>query len=313
MLRTFPNLSENDVNELLPKKDALNVLKVVTHDERVFNVYTIQKQPTIFEIDGRIFPTIFLLWKFPTLKYCFTTHKEVMNFITSGADLMLPGVVTPPTQSGLPKYGNVMENDIVYVNLTSNKAAVAVGVASQNSANMVRASGRGKCVNIYHFFGDHLCTLEGVSKCPLPNLGAPEWLTLKNYDDDFPALGSTKKVEDCEITKDEAVNINPTEDEDTPKAEEVVDSDAKEKSEDTVENYDDTLMYCFLGALKYSKSLTLPVLTSNFFKNQMLPICPTDKTLDIKKTSYKKLKPFLEKMTKVSIPLSNVSTSSLKF
>ncbi|XP_057656877.1 eukaryotic translation initiation factor 2D [Diorhabda carinulata] len=279
IFKAFPNLTENDVNELLPKKEPLNILKVVTHNDIVLNVYTVQKRPIFFELDSKLFPTVFLLWKFPEIIYAFTTHLQVMDFITSGADLMLPGVVTPNVQTGLPKYGNICENDVVYVNLLNNIAAVAVGVASQSSGAMLLANCKGKCVIIHHFYGDHLCTLEGMPKLPLPNFGAPKWLQLNNDEDDFPALGTNEK-------------INNKNDENRGDVEII----ENESGKDLLDDMDELLMHCFLGAIKYSKDVNLPVLTSNFFKLNMLPICPSGKNLDIKKTSYKKLKPFLKKM-----------------
>ncbi|KAG5899462.1 hypothetical protein JTB14_015315 [Gonioctena quinquepunctata] len=297
LLKKFPSITESEINELLPKKEPLNVLKVVTHSNVIVNVYTIQKRPVIFEIEGRIFPTVFLLWKFPNTLHAFTTHQQVMSFISSGADLMLPGVITPPSHSGLSKYGNVSENDIVCVNMTHNKAAIAVGSASQCSAAMLLESSKGKCVNIYHFHGDHLCTLEGMPNSPVPNLGPPTWLQMKSFDEDFPALGSSRKQIPSD-TKEAEVFIVDVSTTTTEVVELETDGvDDEEQMNDSIDDMDELLYYCFLGAIKYTKNLTLPALTSNFFKLHMLPLCPPNKTLDIKKTSYKKLKPFLKKMT----------------
>ncbi|CAG9858310.1 unnamed protein product [Phyllotreta striolata] len=302
LLKSFPNLTESDFNELLPKKEALNVLKVVTHNEATIIVYSIQKRPMVFEYEKRFYPTVFLLWKFPNIIYAFTTHQQVMGFITSGADLMSPGVVTPPSHTNLPKYGTVQQFDTVYVNLTTNKAAVAVGVASQGSNAMTRENSRGKCVNIYHFYGDHLCTLEGMPNLPLANLGPPDWLSIKSYEEDFPALGGSPKKENIQVETD--LNLESTNDDlDVVETNEEANTEdnTEETVKDSVEEMDELLLFCFLGAVKYSKSLSLPVLTSNFFKLNMLAICPEDKTLDIKKTSYKKLKPFLKKMCEEGI------------
>ncbi|XP_050306581.1 eukaryotic translation initiation factor 2D [Anthonomus grandis grandis] len=283
--KTFPNAIESEVNSIFNnKKEALNCLKLVTHDEEVLQVYTMQKQPLFFTVREKLLPTVFLLWKMPNLVPSFTTHPQVMTFINSGADLMLPGVVTPPPHTNLPKYGNVSAGDVVYVNLSDNKAAVAVGVANQSSFDMERSGGKGKGVIIYHYLGDHLCQVDGAGKTPKPNLGPPEWLSLKSYDLDFPALGEkpieviTDPIEENNESKEEII-----------KQEEVV-------PEDNSTDSDELLHYCFLASIKYSKSLTLPVLISNFFKLQMLPMCPEGSTLDIKKTSYKKLKPFLDEM-----------------
>lgn len=262
----------------------------------------------IFDVRGKWYPTVYFLWKFPNLAHAFTTHPQVMQYLSSGADLMLPGVCTPPHNTGLQKYGSLNENDLCYVNLSNNLAAVAVGVAAQSSRYMVLANGRGKCVNVLHFYGDKLCGIEGQSNLPIPNMGKPEWLVLKSFEDDFPALGERIKpdpnvdVEEPEITIELTGALCDTNQEDNIQSPEEPESDVADAKEevDTVESMDERLQYCFLVAVKYSKTLTLPCLTSNFFKLHMLPACPEDKTLDIKKSSYKKLKPFLEKMSQVS-------------
>lgn len=293
LLKTFPNLSENELNDFLPKKEVLNIIKVVTSDDVTVQVYTVRKRPMAFEAMGRLFPTVYFLWKFPNVIYAFTTHQKVMQFIGSGADLMLPGVVTPASQLGLLKFGHVSENDSVYVNLTNNIAAVAVGVASQSSGSMMLANGRGKCVIIRHFYGDYLCVLDGMPILPIVNLGPPEWLKFKSYEEDFPELGANPKtLEDTVEVSEIKVEITTVDDA------LFTDTNPPESPSEIIEDMDEILYYCFLGAIKYSKVI-LPVLTSNFFKLHMLPLCPETQILDIKKTSFKKLKPFLEKMDEV--------------
>lgn len=291
-------MTEEDLNNLLPKKEGLNVLKIITASNEIIQVFSVQKRPICFELHGRIFPTLYLLWQFPNIIHNFTTHKEVMNFIYSGADLMLPGVLTPPAQSGLPKYGCAIQKDsIVGVNLSSNKAAIAIGCAAMNSAEMESSGRRGKCVSILHVYGDKLFTLEGTSS-PIPSMSPPEWLSFNN-DQDFPALGARpiRKVEEsCSDTSDLENNHQNTDD-DVNKIDDVeVDLIPKEM---IAEEVDELLHYCFFTAIKYSKTLELPILTSNFYKLQMLVCCPPGKTLDIKKSTFKKLKPFLDHMCKV--------------
>lgn len=262
LMKTFSTLCEDEINNFIPKKESVNSLKISTSDNVIIQVYTVQKRPIIFELRGRIFPTVFLLWQFPQLVYCFTTHQQVMSYISSGADLMLPGVVTPPSHTGLSKYGNVSENDIVCVNLSNNRAAIAVGVASESSKAMELANCKGKCVNIYHFYGDHLCTLEGISLPQPPDLGAPEWLTF--VDDDFPELDKKTRILNGKVdyvnsdTKDEVTkDINMVLDELNINENKI---DINLEEVDDVKTMDELLMYCFLGAIKYSKSLTLPAL-----------------------------------------------------
>ncbi|KAL3289419.1 hypothetical protein HHI36_022844 [Cryptolaemus montrouzieri] len=306
--KQYPILTEEDLNYMLPKKEALNNVKIVTASDETVLVYTIQKRPICFELYGKVFPTLNLLWQFPKLVHNFTTHKEVMEFINAGADLMLPGVLTPPPHTNLSKYGVLQKEDIVAINLSTNKASFAVGTAVMSSAEMGLTGGKGKCVKIIHFLGDKLCTLEGQSSLPLPNMGPPDWLKMSSYEEDFPSLGSMpRKVPlpaDCDKVNNDLseteikVKDVPEEEKDSQVPEEAtVDAD----QEITQEEMDELLHSCFFTAIKYSKTLTLPILTSNFYKLQVLAACPPHKNLDIKKSSFKKLKPFLDKMCQDNI------------
>jgi translation initiation factor 2D len=56
------------------------------------------------------------------------------------------------------------------------------------------------------------------------------------------------------------------------------------------EAMDELLRTCFLSALKRSlKDKDLPILLNLFFANHLLAVKPKDETLDMKKTSYKKV------------------------
>ena len=62
---------------------------------------------------------------------------------------------------------------------------------------------------------------------------------------------------------------------------------------------DELVEKAFLQALKTTaKKAELPILTSTFFRQHMLPACPSDLggPIDLKKSSYKKLGKFLSKM-----------------
>lgn len=66
---------------------------------------------------------------------------------------------------------------------------------------------------------------------------------------------------------------------------------------DPVKEMDKLLEYCFLKACKTSlKKGDLPMLSSNFFKNHLLAVCPPGNSIDVKKSSYKKLSVFLASM-----------------
>lgn len=94
----------------------------------------------------------------------------------------------------------------------------------------------------------------------------------------------------------EAMTVAGTnEDESDPKDEEEVDDRPPQ------EIMDELLLKAFLQALKTSasaKKVELPMLTSNFFRVHMVKQCPKGKTLDVKKSSHKKLSKFLQAMEK---------------
>ncbi|KAI5631342.1 translation initiation factor SUI1 domain-containing protein [Phthorimaea operculella] len=46
----------------------------------------------------------------------------------------------------------------------------------------------------------------------------------------------------------------------------------------------------------HGKNAELPILTSLLYRNHMMPMCPPDRTLDVKKSSYKKMGKFMEAM-----------------
>lgn len=187
---------------------------------------------------------------------------------------MMPGVVVPPNG-----YGAFQTQQPAYMNFTTNKAAVAVGRLAQSSSELMSGDRRGKCLTILHVYGDKLCCLDHYKPPPLPELGPPDFLTLKTFEEEFPALGQTSS------------SVNPQQPSST-----VENTSSSSKSE--TEQMDELLVDCMLTVLKYSKSLTLPVLTSNFYK-QMMSVCPDGKSLDIKKSSFKKVGNFIHEMCKV--------------
>ncbi|XP_015124446.1 eukaryotic translation initiation factor 2D [Diachasma alloeum] len=68
-----------------------------------------------------------------------------------------------------------------------------------------------------------------------------------------------------------------------------------------VEAMDRLLEYSFLKACKKIKKSELPILSSNFFKNHLIPACPPNECLDMKKSTYKKLSVFLAKMKSTKV------------
>ncbi|KAG8238615.1 hypothetical protein J437_LFUL017742 [Ladona fulva] len=164
----FPQLTEDDLASLIPNKETISVLKIAAHSGENVMVYLAEKTPVAFVINKVMYPTVYMLWKFPTLVHSYTTYPVVFSKLVGGADLMLPGVVVEEPFT-IKSFGKVEKGDVVAVNLTDNFAPVAVGTAALSSFDMYMSAKRGKCVHIVHFYGDQLCTNVKLSPPSIPH------------------------------------------------------------------------------------------------------------------------------------------------
>lgn len=107
---------------------------------------------------------------------------------------MLPGIIR---QGQGPRcYGYYKKNEIVAVNLTSNKAAIGIGLLAKSSDDLYMSGGVGVGVSVLHVFGDKLWGLESSVCLQVPFFGVGLEMPA---DDDFPALGESKpKVQPVE-------------------------------------------------------------------------------------------------------------------
>lgn len=55
--RTFPEIPKETLMSLLPNKEEMSVMKLLTHSDKNVTCYCLQKNPIFFEVDGLIFPT----------------------------------------------------------------------------------------------------------------------------------------------------------------------------------------------------------------------------------------------------------------
>lgn len=192
------------------------------------------------------------------------------------------------------------------VNLTSNRSAVAVGMLNRSSADLYMAANQGIGVRILHVFGDKLWGMEPAVCLQVPNSGA---IVKPPTVDEFPALGETRKPAHkvkSDVTPlpetnssvaqlQEAVqNIDISKDDGTCNGDSESIAEQDNETGETDESPDDKLKHAFLVAIKkMGKKPPTPLLTSNFYRNHILEV---DSSIDIKKTSYKKLSKFLQDM-----------------
>lgn len=301
----FPSLSTDELSELIPNKEELNVVKIYAHKGDAVTLFVLHKNPLFFELEKRLYPTVYVLWRYPALLPTFRTWPPVLQKLIGGADLMLPGVVV--SSSGLP---DVKGGDCCAVSVVSNRAPVAVGTAAVSSAEMRSLGMKGRGVCVLHTYMDNLWAYGDKSGPPsLP---------------DAESEGQAVSGEECEVDEEEEVQKSVEEEvkEQMPcetitgqacfgiealsltKQEEEKGEKGNEEEEGNQDDQkmpqeimDALLLQCFLHALKSKvKKSELPLLTSTFLRNHMFSCCPSGKQLDIKKSSYKKLSKFLQAM-----------------
>ncbi|KAG7985184.1 hypothetical protein I3843_03G012300 [Carya illinoinensis] len=321
----FPRASDADIDVLLPPKAEITVTKL---QNRV-HVYGVEGGfPMFFDIDGRgteIYPTVFALWKVPELLPAFILKGgEVSRFVIGGADLMFPGISVP--QEGLASF---LAGEPWAVKVPGNPAAIAVGATTMSSTEALKASLRGKALRITHYYHDLLW--ESVEGHYVPNAGFledvvfedPAFLQLCTSESCEGASeasnsqqngsGSHEVGEPVDVTNslsesNQASSSLTQFDVENVTAEEIIagvgDLTIKENvpSEElsdhhtlSTEDVDALLDKCLLQALHTTvKDKDLPLPGSTLWSNHILPCRPPGITLDIKKSSYKKLSKWLQ-------------------
>ena len=157
-------------------------------------------------------------------------------------------------------------------------------------------SGRkGKCVNIKHFYGDQLWAAG--TRDQLPDLGPTELESSKfeegsegeDEEEEEEGAGPGASKNDVEIN-DECDVETVIESLSIPEEDPVVDERSPQEIMD--EMLENSLLQCLKTTFSQKKS-EFPILTSNLFRVHMVTASPPGSTLDIKKSSYKKLSKYL--------------------
>ncbi|XP_012690440.2 eukaryotic translation initiation factor 2D [Clupea harengus] len=312
----FPALSTDELSELVPNKDELNVVKVYAHKGDAVTFYVLHKNPIFFQLEKQIYPTVYALWRCPEMLPTLITWPAVIQKLAGGADLMLPGVVVPPC--GLPE---VARGNCCAIMAVGNRAPVAVGTVNMSNLDMMSSGMKGKGVNVLHTYMDQLWAFGDKSVPPTitatGDKDASEEMLEGDGSGEEEGTGEEVEQEDGEgepypvSERNGLTVINSTcpnikelslaerEEEQADEEEEQGDDDGEHDSRSPQEQMDELLLQCFFQALKTKvKKSELPLLTSTFLRVHMVSCCPGGKHLDIKKSSYKKLSKFLQCMQK---------------
>ncbi|XP_052490637.1 uncharacterized protein LOC105792767 isoform X1 [Gossypium raimondii] len=326
----FPRASDADIDALLPPKAEITVSKF---QNRV-HVYGVEGGfPLFFNVDGRgseIYPTVFALWELPEmLPYFMLKGGEVSRFVIGGADLMFPGISV--AAEGLPSFS---AGEPWAVKVPGNPAPIAVGSTTMSSAEALKAGLRGKALRIMHYYRDLLW--QSVEGHYVPNSGFLEDVVLE--DPSFLASNQPSDSSEgatCESdVQQSCVNNENTEgsidvngaisdacaasmQNDSENAAKEITTDASdlkstanvdaakldiELSSLSIEDVDSHLDRCLLQALHTTvKDKDLPMPGSTLWSNHVLPCRPSGITLDIKKSSHKKLSKWLQAKTSTGL------------
>ncbi|XP_057973359.1 uncharacterized protein LOC131161545 isoform X2 [Malania oleifera] len=296
-----------------------------------------------FDVDGRgteIFPTVYALWKVPELLPAFLLKGgEVSRFVIGGADLMFPGISIPA--EGLPTFS---AGEPWAVKVPGNPAPIAVGSTTMSNTEALKAGLRGKALRITHYYQDSLW--DFVEGCYVPNAGFLEDVVFEDpsllassqaselsegvdgtSSDQLNSLNNKYGESAAVVDVNSELKLNSTaqmdERNDTTQIITNVDemkltekATADESNMDdqhtlSTEDVDGLLDKCLLQALHTTvKDKDLPMPGSTLWSNHVLSCRPTGITLDIKKSSHKKLSKWLQ--TKSSAGLISVKEDKYK-
>ncbi|OWR52591.1 eukaryotic translation initiation factor 2D [Danaus plexippus plexippus] len=305
----FPAITEEKVKELIPNKSNVSYMEVVLHSGDIAGVYVVDGVPVMIDLGESLLPTVCALWKAPDLVPIICIHTPVLSKIQGGAPLYVPGV---NTHGQFPQYRS---GAVVAACTGDNAAACIVGRATISSAELLRDR-MGVCLEILHVFGDQLCKEKKFMRIERPKLDPASYnvtelltneinkLNIQPVKEEWPSLvkAESSPINEPAVIADSGPETitNVAQDEENNDLDNTADSEylSELSREDSIpSDMDGLLRWCLLSFLKLeAKHIELPLKTNLLYKNHLMPLCPSDRTLDVKKSSFKKMGKFLEAM-----------------
>ncbi|XP_045539513.1 eukaryotic translation initiation factor 2D [Papilio machaon] len=317
ILNEFPAATDEKVKEVVPVKSNTSCMKLMLHSGESVGVYVVDNVPMMIETGDLLVPTVCALWKVPDLLPTLIIHSPVLPKLAGGAPLYAPGV----TLSDAASFPRFPRGALVAAATADNSAAGAIGRAAISSTDLLRTT-MGVCMETLHVFGDLLCKEPKFAKLERPKLQPPaycptadnitadiaqlniqqpireEWPSLVRESKDTPPtvkLSHSPVLNEPKTIPEEETQVDNNE---VSEFDETVMTDSSQIEEDPIPtDMDELLQWCLLSFIKLEgKNLQLPLKTNLLYKNHLMPLCPSDRSLDVKKSSYKKMSKFLEAM-----------------
>ncbi|KAL4230060.1 Malignant T-cell-amplified sequence 1 [Mactra antiquata] len=153
VLEQFPYIADY-MDQILPKKDALKLVKCHEHIEILANS---SGEPVFFkQRDGPYFPTLKLLHKFPFILPHMQVDKGAIRFVLSGANIMCPGLTSPGA-----RMTKVDDNQIVAIMAEGKDNALAIGLTKMSTQDILDKN-KGIGVDNIHYLNDGLWNMKTV-------------------------------------------------------------------------------------------------------------------------------------------------------
>lgn len=310
----YPAATDEKVKEIVSVKSSCICMKLVLHAGDMLNVYAVDGVPIVIETGERLIPTVCALWKVPDLVPVLVIHTPVLPKVQGGAPVYLPGVSIPSCGIGFPMF---QRGTIIGMCTQENAAVCIVGRAAMSSADMLLRPA-GVCLETIQVFGDLLCKDGKFTKIERPKLGPGSYgsgdITInlsclnlqESVREEWPSLGQRSPApqeppptqnEPKVIPEPELTEHTPDEEPDANVS--MLTDDSQIEEYDIPSDMDGLLRWCLLSFLKLeAKNVELPLKTNLLYRNHLIALCPPDRTLEVKKSTYKKLGKFLEEMQK---------------
>ncbi|KAK4887366.1 hypothetical protein RN001_003637 [Aquatica leii] len=153
LLDLYPNL-DGYLDAILPKKDAMRIVKCHDHIEIIIN----SGGDLLFfrHREGAWIPTLKLLHKYPFFLPMEQVDKGAIRFVLSGANIMCPGLTSPGAEMIEAPKGT-----IVAVMAEGKQHALAIGVTAL-STNDISKINKGVGIENIHYLNDGLWQMKPV-------------------------------------------------------------------------------------------------------------------------------------------------------
>lgn len=171
LLEMHPNITEEQIDALLPKKNPLVQYKLgaytliycrrTEHEDK-----SPTDEPLLYQDrDGPIMPTLKCVHQYPTLQFArVTVDKGAIPFMLGGANVMSPGLTSaggelPPDNINDDGKPGLKKGDGVVIYAEGKEYAIGVGLMMMSSAE-VRSKNKGHAIQLLHFLGDGLYQID---------------------------------------------------------------------------------------------------------------------------------------------------------